>query len=115
MAFKIVKGDTVMVLWGKDKGKRGVVQRVMPKEGKVVVENVNIVKKHVKPRGIVRQAGIIEQSAPLDISKVAIVDPRTGEPTKVGFRFLADGSKVRYAKRSDEVLPDRTAEWRRGR
>jgi len=106
MAMKIRKGDTVMVLWGKDKGKTGKVERVWPAEGKVLVENVNIVKKHQKPRGNVRQAGIIEQPARLPICKVALIDPATGEPTKVGFRFLADGTKVRYAKRSGEVLPD---------
>lgn len=104
MAAKVQKGDTVMVLWGKDKGKRGVVQRVIPKEHKVIVENVNIVKRHTKPRGIARQAGIIEQPAPMDLSKVAVIDPQTGEPTKVGFRVLADGTKVRYAKRSGEQI-----------
>lgn len=106
MAMKIRKGDTVMVLWGKDKGKRGVVQRVWPAEGKVLVENVNIVKKHVKARPGIRQAGIVEQPARMDISKVALVDPETGEPTKVGFRFLPDGTKVRFSKTTGKELDE---------
>lgn len=104
MAMKVQKGDTVMVLWGKDKGKRGVVQSVWPKEGKVLVENVNVVKKHVKARPGVRQAGIVEQPARMDASKVAVVDPSTGDPAKIGFRYLADGTKVRYSKSSGEQI-----------
>ena len=106
MAMKIRKGDTVMVLWGKDKGKTGVVQRVWPTDNKCIVENCNIVKRHVKARPGVRQTGIVEQPAPLPMAKLALVDPSTGEPTKVGFRFLEDGSKVRYSKSSGEVIPD---------
>ena len=108
MAMKIRKGDTVMVLWGKDRGKTGVVQRVWPDEMKLIVENINIVKKHRKPRPGVTQTGIIEQPARLPIGKVALVDPSTGEPTKIGFRLLADGTKVRFAKKSGETIPDNT-------
>lgn len=102
MANKIhvKKGDTVYVLSGKDKAKTGEVLAVYPKTGRVLVEGVNIVAKHKKPRGMNDLSGIFEEEAPIDSSNVMLVDPKTGEPTKVGYRFNENGDKVRYAKRS---------------
>jgi len=102
-AAKIKKGDKVVVLSGRDKGKSGEVVRALPKEGKVVVSGVNVVTKHKRPTG--QGAGGIERvEAPLAISKVALQDPKTGKPTRVGFKVLEDGRKVRVAKRSGEVI-----------
>ena len=102
-AAKIKKGDKVVVLSGRDKGKTGEVIRALPKEGKVVVSGVNVVTKHTRPTG--RSAGGIERvEAPLPVCKVAIEDPKTGKPTRVGFKVLEDGRKVRVAKRSGEVI-----------
>ena len=87
--MKIKTGDTVQVLSGKDKGKRGVVVRALPREGKVVVEGVAVNKE-----------------MPIDVSNVALIDPKTDKPTRVGYRFEEDGTKVRVAKKSGEVFPD---------
>lgn len=100
MAAKIKKGDTVIVLAGKDKGQQGVVLKVNPKEGRLVVEGVNMVKRHVKASMADPEGGIRSQEAALDASNVAVRDPQTGKPTRVGFKVLADGRKVRVAKRS---------------
>ncbi len=102
--MKIKRDDTVLVIAGKDRGKTGKVHRVLPREGKVVVAGVNIVKRHTKPRGAARQAGIIEREAPLHASKVALICTRCNKPTRVGYRLLGDGSKARYCKRCDEVI-----------
>ena len=103
MASRIRQGDNVVILSGKDRGKTGKVRTVLPKEDRVVVEGVNIVKRHTKARGPGQPGGIIEKEAPLHISNVAIADPSTGKPTRVGFR-IEDGQKVRVAKRSGEVI-----------
>lgn len=100
---KIRKGDTVVVLTGKDKGKQGEVIRSLPKENRVVVRGVNVVKKHTRPTPS-QQGGIVEMEASIDVSNVAHIDPKDNKPTRVGFRVLEDGSKVRFAKRSGEVL-----------
>lgn len=100
---KIRKGDTVVVLTGKDKGKQGEVIRSLPKENRVVVRGVNVVKKHTRPTQV-SQGGIVEVEAAIDVSNVAHIDPKDNKPTRVGFRVLEDGSKVRFAKRSGEVL-----------
>jgi large subunit ribosomal protein L24 len=102
-AAKIKKGDTVVILSGKDKGKTGDVVRAIPSEDKVVVQGVNMVSKHKKPSQGNPQGGIERVEAPLHVSKVAIKDPKTGQPTRVGFKFL-DGKKVRVAKKSGEVI-----------
>jgi large subunit ribosomal protein L24 len=102
-AAKIKKGDTVIILSGKDKGKTGDVVRAIPSEDKVVVQGVNMVSKHKKPSQANPQGGIERVEAPLHVSKVAIKDPKTGQPTRVGFKFL-DGKKVRVAKKSGEVI-----------
>ncbi|MDT7934602.1 MAG: 50S ribosomal protein L24 [Sphingomonadaceae bacterium] len=104
MAAKIKKGDRVVVLSGKDKGKHGEVIESMPREGKVLVRGVNIATRHVKPSQADPQGGLKKVEAPLHLSKVALEDPKTGRPTRVGFRVEADGTKVRVAKRSGEVI-----------
>lgn len=100
MAAKIKKGDTVIVLAGKDKGQEGVVLKVQPKEGRLVVKGINLVKRHVKASMADPEGGIRTQEAALDVSNVAVRDPQSGKPTRVGFKVLPDGRKVRVAKRS---------------
>jgi len=102
MAAKIKKGDTVIVLTGRDKGKTGQVTQVLPKEDRVVVEGVNVVKRHQRPTQQA-QGGIIEKSASIHVSNVALTDPKSGEATRVGFK-VEDGKKVRVAKKSGEVI-----------
>jgi large subunit ribosomal protein L24 len=102
---KIRKGDEVVVLTGKDKGKRGRVLRIIIDDERVVVENINIVKRHTKPnpyRGI--GGGIMEKEAPLHISNVALFNPASNKPDRVGFKTLEDGRKVRYFKSTGEVI-----------
>ena len=96
-------GDKVMVITGKDKGKTGVILSALPKKDRVLVEGVNIVKKHSKPSQMNPQGGIISQEAPIHVSNVMPLDPKTGEPTRVGLKVV-DGKKVRVAKKSGEVL-----------
>ena len=103
MAAKIKKGDRVVVLTGKDKGRQGRVLSVAPKDSRVVVSGVNMVKRHTRPTQADPQGGIKNKEAALHISNVAIVDPKTGEPTRVGFRIDGD-KKVRVAKKSGEVI-----------
>ena len=102
MAAKIKKGDRVVVLTGKDKGKTGNVTRVWPKECRVLVEGINIVQRHTRPTQLDPQGGIKNKEAPLHLSNVAIVDAN-GKPTRVGFRVDAD-KKVRFAKSTGEVI-----------
>src|SRR3954449_190798 len=99
----VKKGDKVMVISGKDKGKTGVILSALPKKDRVLVEGVNIVKKHSKPSQMNPQGGIISQEAPIHVSNVMPLDPKTGEPTRVGLKVV-DGKKVRVAKKSGEVL-----------
>lgn len=103
MAAKIKKGDKVVVLVGRDKGKTGTVNKVMPDEGRLIVSGVNMVKRHQRPTQA-QAGGIVEKEAPIQISNVAIADPKTGEPTRVGFKITEDGKKVRVAKKSGEVI-----------
>ncbi len=103
-AAKIKKGDKVVVLSGKDKGRHGEVTKALPKEGKVVVSGVNMMTRHRKPTQANPQGGLERVEAPMYVSKVAIEDPKTGKPTRVGFKILEDGRKVRVAKRSGEVI-----------
>jgi large subunit ribosomal protein L24 len=103
MAAKIKKGDRVVVLTGKDKGRQGQVLRVIPKESRVLVAGVNMVKRHTRPSQGDPQGGIKNKEATLHISNVALVDPKTGEPTRVGFRIDGE-TKVRVAKKSGEVI-----------
>ncbi len=101
---KIRKGDNVIVLTGRDKGKKGEVLRVIPADGRAVVQGVNVVRKHQKQTAQ-QEGGIIAREATIDLSNLAIEDPKDGKPTRVGVKTLADGSKVRVAKRSGEVIP----------
>lgn len=102
---KIRRGDTVQVVAGDERGSRGTVHSVLPGERRVVVEGINIIKKHQRRTGRVRtQTGIIEREAPIRISNVAFVCPRCDRAVRVGLRILEDGSKVRYCKRCDESV-----------
>jgi large subunit ribosomal protein L24 len=105
MAAKIKRGDKVVILAGKDKGKEGEVLKVLPSEGRVVVQGANVVKRHQRQTQT-EQAGIRTFEAPLAVSNVAFIDPRDGKATRVGFKVLEDGRKVRFAKRSGEVIGD---------
>ena len=105
MANKFRQGDEVVVLTGKDKGKRGTITKVITDTARVVVDNVNIVKKHQKPNPQMNiPGGIIDKEMPIDVSNVAIFNPTTGKADRVGFRILDDGRKVRYFKSNGEVL-----------
>lgn len=97
-------GDTVKVIAGKDKGKVGRILKAYPKKQRVLVEGVNLVKKHTKPSQANPQGGIIQQEAPIHVSNVMPLDPKTGEPTRVGYKVMPDGKKVRIAKKSGEPL-----------
>ena len=103
---KIRKGDKVVVLSGKDKGRTGEVLRVMPKDDKAVVRGVNQVRRHQK-QSQSQEGGIVSKEAPTHISNLALEDPKDGKPTRVGFKFLDDGKKIRFAKRSGETIPER--------
>jgi large subunit ribosomal protein L24 len=103
MAAKIKKGDKVVVLAGRDKGRTGQVSSVMPTEGRAVVAGVNIVKRHTA-QSAKTEGGILSKEAPIQISNLAIADPKDGKPTRVGFKILEDGRKVRFAKRSGDLI-----------
>ena len=103
MAAKIKKGDTVIVTTGRDKGKSGEVVQVMPKELRAVVRGINVVKKHQK-QSMNQEGGIISKELPVHLSNLALRDPKDGKPTRVGFKFLEDGRKVRFAKRSGDLI-----------
>ena len=100
MALKIKKGDRVVVLTGKDKGKSGEVIRTLPKEGKVIVDGVNVAKKHQRATKATMQGGIIDKDMPIPISAVAIISPGDGKPTRVGYRFDDRGVKIRICRRT---------------
>ena len=104
MAARIRKGDTVVVITGADKGKRGEVLSVRPKENRAVVQGVNIAKKHTKPQGMGKPGGIIEAEATIHLSNVMLLNPKTNKPTRVGFRVLDDGRKVRVTRPGGEVI-----------
>ena len=115
--LKIRKGDTVEVIAGKDLGVRGVVERVLPRENRVIVEGVNVVKRHTRPRPATnardaakqeQQGGVIEKPAPVHVSNVALVSPSSGKPTRVGYRVADDGSKVRVARRDDVDIDEKS-------
>ena len=103
MKLKIKKGDKVVVITGRDKGKSGEVLRVLREENRVLVQGVNMVKRHTKP-GAGQAGGIVEKEAAIHVSNVAHIDPKSSKPTRVGYKTLGDGRKVRFAKRSGEVL-----------
>ena len=103
-AAKIKKGDNVVVLSGKDKGRTGTVTQVLPKDGKVVVDGINVAARHRKPSQTNPQGGIDRRPAPMHISKVALADPKSGKPTRVRFETGKDGKKVRVAVKSGEKI-----------
>ena len=103
--LKIKKGDRVVVLSGKDKGKEGEVSRVYPEKGLVIVDGVNVAKKHQKPTQQTMQGGIIDKDMPIQVSNVAVVSPEDGRATRVGYRFEPDGTKVRICKRTGADIP----------
>ncbi|WP_333792858.1 50S ribosomal protein L24 [Hyphomicrobium sp.] len=105
-SLKIKKGDSVIVLTGRDKGKRGEVIQVRPKENRALVRGINIVRRHQRQTAS-QEGGIISKEAPIQISNLAIEDPKDGKPTRVGFRILEDGKKVRFAKRSGEIIREK--------
>ena len=102
--MKIRKNDTVLVIAGKDRGKKGKVRKALPKKDKVIVEGVNMIKRHSRTKGQARQAGIIELEAPLDVSNVILICNKCNKPARVGFRFLTDGRKARICRSCDEVI-----------
>jgi large subunit ribosomal protein L24 len=104
MSFRIKRDDTVQVLAGRDRGKRGKILEIMTEKRRAPVQRVNIVKRQTKPRQGVRQAGIVEKEAAIDVSNLALVCPKCDKPTRVGYRFLADGGKVRACKQCDEQI-----------
>ena len=104
MAARIRKGDTVLVISGADRGKRGEVLRVHPKDTRAVVQGVNVAKRHTKPSGMGRPGGIVEVEATIHLSNLKLIDPKNDLPTKVGFRVLEDGRKVRVARATGNVI-----------
>lgn len=100
----VKKEDTVMVITGKDKGKKGRIIAAYPRQNRVLVEGVNMVKKHQKPTQQNPQGGILEQEAAIHVSNVMLLDPKSGKPTRVGYTVLENGNKVRVAKKSGEVI-----------
>ena len=102
--MKIRKNDTVLVITGKDKGKKGKVRFAYPKGGRILVEGINFIKKHSRARRQVRQAGIIDLEAPIRVSNVMLFCDKCNHPTRIGFRFLEDGRKVRFCRSCNEVI-----------
>jgi large subunit ribosomal protein L24 len=105
-SLKIKKGDSVIVLTGRDKGKRGEVIEVRPKENRALVRGINVVRRHQRQTAS-QEGGIISKEAAIQISNLALEDPKDGKPTRIGFRILEDGKKVRFAKRSGEIIPEK--------
>ena len=101
--LKIKKGDHVVIITGKDKGKKGEVLKMMPDENRAIVKGVAIVRRHQR-QSPSQEGGIIAKEAPIHLSNLALEDPKDGKPTRVGYKFLKDGRKVRFARRSGEVI-----------
>ena len=101
--FRLRKGDDVVVISGRDKGKTGSILRVIRSEDRVIVDGINMVKRHTRPSQS-QPGGIVNKEAPIHISNVALADPKDGSATRVGYKFLEDGRKVRFAKQSGEVV-----------
>lgn len=102
--MKVIKGDKVVVLSGKDRGKEGLVTQAFPAEGKVIVEGVNVAKRHQRPRSATQPGGIIDRLMPIDVSNVAVISPSDGKATRVGYRFDDKGNKIRICKRTGADL-----------
>jgi large subunit ribosomal protein L24 len=104
LKLKIKKGDQVVVITGRDKGKRGEVLKVLPKDARVIVQGVNVAKRHTRPSAADPSGGIRDKELPIHISNVAHIDPKSGKPTRVGFKVVEGGRKVRVARRSGEMI-----------
>jgi len=104
MAARIKKGDTVVVITGSDKGKQGEVLSVAPKDERAVVRGINVARKHVKPNGAGQEGGIVPKELTIHLSNLKLVDPASGKPTRVGFRVLENGTKVRVARATGNVI-----------
>ena len=104
MAARIRKGDTVVVITGAEKGRRGEVLRVFPQADRALVQGLNVATKHTKPKGMAQPGGIVEEEAAIHLSNLMLIDPKSEKPTKVGFRVLDDGRKVRVAKATGDVI-----------
>ena len=102
--MKIKKGDNVLIIAGKDRGKKGKVRKALPDKDKVIVDGFNMIKRHSKTKGKTRQAGIIELEAPIDISNVMIICNKCNKPARVGYRALEDGKKARYCHSCSEII-----------
>lgn len=102
--YNIKKNDSVKVIAGKDKGKSGKVLRVIPKKDRVIVEKINMVKRHMKPSQQTRQGGILERESPIHVSNLMLICSKCTDPTRVGYRTLDDDRKVRYCKKCEEVI-----------
>jgi large subunit ribosomal protein L24 len=103
MAAKVKKGDKVVVISGRDKGRSGDVVRVLPREDRALVRGINVVKRHQK-QTMKEEGGIVRKELPIHLSNIALADPKDGKPTRVGFKILDDGRKVRFAKRSGDLI-----------
>ena len=104
--MKIHKGDTVRILTGKDRGVEGVVSAAFPDREKVIVEGANVAKRHTKPRSADDPGGILDKEMPIDVSNVALLSPKDGKPTRVGYKIDSKGKKVRVCRRSGEEIPE---------
>lgn len=104
MAARIRKGDTVVVIAGAEKGRQGEVSQVLPRADRAVVQGLNVATKHKKPQGMGQPGGIVREEASIHLSNLKLIDPKSGKATKVGFRVLEDGRKVRLAKATGEVI-----------
>lgn len=104
--MRLKKNDTVRVISGEDKGKEGKILKVFPDKHRIIVEKVNMIKRHTRPSKAVPQGGIIEKEAPINETNVMLVCPKTGKPTRVGMQVLADGSRARVSKKSGDMIND---------
>ena len=104
--MKIVKGDTVRIVAGADRGKVGEVLKTFPDKKRVIVEKVRLMKRHTRPNQKLPQGGVIEREAPIHVSNVMVVDPKSGSPSRIGYRIDENGNRERIARKSGEVLPD---------
>ena len=104
--MRVKKGDTVMVVSGNDKGKEGKILKVFPDKNRIIVEKVNLIKRHTKASRDLPQGGIVEKESPINASNVMLVCPTTGRPTRIGKEILSDGSRSRVSKKSGEMLND---------
>jgi large subunit ribosomal protein L24 len=104
MAARIRKGDRVVVTTGSDRGKQGEVLKVLPKENRAVVQGVNIAKHHTKPRGMGQPGGIVEKEATIHLSNIMLIDPKTDKPTRIGFKVMENGAKIRVARATGNAI-----------